>query len=485
MNRKSVILLSSLRTLVRGVAISALRRAETLNVYKQADASVVTFDYCEDYAFIIKKLREFGYLRGCIFFNIFDYFSSYDFSVCKSLGNSSIARQIRHGKDVKKERCTKWCIKYSFPDGRNVFEYFRPNSDVVYLRAVTLGGHFLWDYTPEIELVYGDLLIKRFHGTREFWGFFIEEITKGATNVHIFQDASYIEKGDTMDKFCAIKKGRHFYNYRIAHGATHVNITKSNSAAIPSWGGDDEHRKDYDGIIFLTENQRNHWVESQGFDDRLVVIPHESGVEGIEYTERDGDRCVCITSLTPLKHVDMAIKAFELVVKKHPAAILEIYGQGGEQSRLEELINDLSLESNVFLKGYSINAQKALKGAAVSIVTSERESFGMPILESYAYSCPVVTFDVNYGPHELVQDGLTGYKVPFGSIDELAVAIISVLDRSETSDQLRRNCYLKSMDFNKEKISSLWGALMERAESMRAEVIASCQESDIVGVVDE
>lgn len=478
MNRKSLILLSSLRTLVRGVAISALRRAETLNAYKQADTSIVTFDYCEDYAIIIKKLRDSGYLKNAFHLNIFDYFSSCDFSACESLGDSSIVRQIRHGKDVKKERCTKWCVKYSFPDGRNVFEYFRPNSDVVYLRAVTLGGHFLWDYTPEIELVDGDLLIKRFHGTREFWGFFIEEITKGVTNVHIFQDASYIEKGDTRDKFCAIKKGGRFYNYRIAHGATQVDIRKKDSAAIPSWGGDDEHREDYSGIVFLTENQRNHWVESQGFDDRLVVIPHESGVEGIGYTERDGDRCVCITSLTPLKHVDMAIKAFELVVKKRPAAILEIYGQGGEQSRLEELISDLSLKSNVFLKGYSINAQKALKGAAVSIVTSERESFGMPILESYAYSCPVVSFDVNYGPHELVQEGLTGYKVPFGSIDGLAVAILRVLDRGDMSDQLRRNCHSKSRDFSKEKISSLWGQLMESAESMRAEFIASHQDSN-------
>lgn len=467
MNRKAVFLLSSLRTLVRGVAISALRRASALNEYKIAESCVLTFDYCEDYSYIVNHLRGVGYLEGCEFFNIFNYFASREVFPGEIRGESSIARLLRQGNYAEKRRCANWCEKYSFPDGRNVFEFYRPNSDAVYLRAVTLGENFLWDYTPEVELVDGNSLIRRFHGSREFWAHFIEEVSVEAEHVHVFQDASYIEKGDTRDKFCAIKKGKRFYNYRVAHGATQVNIRKKDSAAIPSWGNVDEHWKDFTALVFLTNNQREHWIASQGQDSRLVVVPHESGIDDVGYTERSSDTCVYITSLTPLKHVDMAIRAFARVVESVPSARFEIYGQGGEHQKLEELIKTLSLESSVFLMGYSINAQKALRGAAVSILTSERESFGMPILESYAFSCPVVSFDVNYGPHELVEDGVTGYKVPFGAVDDLAAGIIRILDKSDTSTRLRRNCYMKSKDFSRERISEIWGGLIEEAERDR------------------
>ncbi|MCY1551164.1 Poly(glycerol-phosphate) alpha-glucosyltransferase [compost metagenome] len=105
----------------------------------------------------------------------------------------------------------------------------------------------------------------------------------------------------------------------------------------------------------------------------------------------------------------------------------------------------------------------------MSILTSERESFGMPILESYAFSCPVASFDVNYGPHELVEDGVTGYKVPFGAIDDLAAAIIRTLDKSDSSTRLRRNCYMKSKGFSRERISEIWSGLIEDAERNRHE----------------
>ena len=460
MNRLSLVLLSSLRSIVRGVAISALTRADTLKDFNITnDSFVLTFDYCEDYRAIESKLQDAGYLEQSTLINIFDYFSTFIYSKNKISGGE-ILKLLKKVNFITKEKQNNKCIKYILSDGRVIFEYFNENNDV-YLRAITLGGAFLWDYTPIIELYNNDKLIKRFYSNRDFWAYFIECVSNSYNKVHIFQDASYNNKVDTRDVFCAIKRGRGYFNYRIAHGSTMIDIYNDNALPIHSWR-DDEYWNDYDAVVFLTNTQRKQWISSQGNEGNLVVVPHESGRQNLGFTSRRGNRCVYITSLTKPKRVDMAIKAFTKVISEVPSAFLEVYGQGPEYSNLIKLINDLKVEKHVSLLGYKIDAQQYLKGAACSLFTSERESFGMPIIESYAYSCPVVAFNVNYGPSELVIDGKTGFKNDFGDVEGVAHSIIKVLKNESTV--FRENAYYESKQYEKKKIADLWKNLLDKAE---------------------
>lgn len=461
MNRLALVLLSSLRSIVRGVAISALTRADTLKNFNITnDSFVLTFDYCEDYKIIESKLQSAGYLKQSTLINIFDYFSTFVYSK-DEIGEGEILKLLKKVNFITKEKQNNRCVKYILPDGRVVLEYFNKNNDV-YLRAVTLGGAFLWDYTPIIELYNNNKLIKRFYSNRDFWAYFIECVSDNYNKVHIFQDASYNNKVDTRDVFCAIKRGKRYFNYRIAHGSTMIDIYNDKALPLASWR-DDEYWSDYDAIVFLTNLQRKQWISSQGNDGNLVVVPHESGRQNLGFTPRRGNRCVYITSLTKPKRVDIAIKAFAKVISEVPSASLEVYGQGPEYDSLAKLINDLKVEKNVSLLGYQIDAQQYLKGAACSLFTSERESFGMPIVESYAYSCPVVAFNVNYGPAELVIDGKTGFKNEFGDIEGMAHSIIKVLNNENTV--FRENAYHKSKQYEKEKIADLWKSLLDKTET--------------------
>lgn len=467
--RKVISLVSSLRSYVRGVAISALTRVDTVIEYKLADeALILTFDYCEDYDVIEKTLKSNGYFKYSKLFNIFDFFDEMlnnSKTDLQANDKSDIELLLKNAKILEESEYLKRCKQYKLEDGRTIFEYYsKYNQDKVFLRAITLGGAFLWDYTPEIELIFSEKVFQRFHGSRSFWSYFISVLTSNSEVVHIFQDAAHNEKGDLRDKFCALTIGNKYFNHRIAHGGTMVNIYNPQAEPIASWKND-EHWQNYDSVIFLTHNQKNQWISSQGDTGNLVVIPHESGPNDLGYSNADGFRCVYIASLVALKHIDLAIKGFKKVAEAIPQATLEIYGQGPEREKLEKLIEELSLSSNVFLKGYVINAQNFLRGAACSLSTSERESFGMPIIESYAYSCPVVGFDVNYGPNELIQNGKTGYKVKFGDYDALGERIIEVLN--DKTNQYRINAYNYSKKFTKGQIAQLWEQLFDTTEKRR------------------
>ena len=59
------------------------------------------------------------------------------------------------------------------------------------------------------------------------------------------------------------------------------------------------------------------------------------------------------------------------------------------------------------------------------------EAFGNVVAESLACGTPVVTYDRG-GPAELMEHGKTGFVVPYGDIDELALSLekIDKIDRS-------------------------------------------------------
>ncbi|MEX1027520.1 MAG: glycosyltransferase, partial [Candidatus Paceibacterota bacterium] len=49
------------------------------------------------------------------------------------------------------------------------------------------------------------------------------------------------------------------------------------------------------------------------------------------------------------------------------------------------------------------------------------------VLESLCHGCPVVAFEVNYGPADMIEDGENGALVPFDNEDLLAQRIIEIL----------------------------------------------------------
>ncbi len=74
------------------------------------------------------------------------------------------------------------------------------------------------------------------------------------------------------------------------------------------------------------------------------------------------------------------------------------------------------------------------------VLPSHYEPFGMVALEAMASRVPVVVSDVG-GLSEIVEDGITGVKVPASNPSALAEGILRVLEDRELSEQLKENAY--------------------------------------------
>src|SRR5690606_37562293 len=103
-----------------------------------------------------------------------------------------------------------------------------------------------------------------------------------------------------------------------------------------------------------------------------------------------------------------------------PAARLDIFGEGPMRGPLERRVVELGLEEAVRLRGHNPAAADELPRAALLLLTSAFEGQSLVVLEALASGTPVVTYDMPYGPGELVADGRSGRVVPSGEVAALA-----------------------------------------------------------------
>src|SRR5206468_2009071 len=146
----------------------------------------------------------------------------------------------------------------------------------------------------------------------------------------------------------------------------------------------------------------------------------------IQYDEskREDFTLISLSRYHANKKLDQLINAFKNVVQEVPQAVLEVWGMGSEEENLKNLVMELKLEKNVFIKGFTSDPISIFERATASVLTSINEGFGLVITESMAAGAPVISYDILYGPRDIITDGVDGKIVERENITELSSAII-------------------------------------------------------------
>src|SRR5699024_7254587 len=96
-----------------------------------------------------------------------------------------------------------------------------------------------------------------------------------------------------------------------------------------------------------------------------------------------------------------------------------------------------------------------------SVLTSEYEGFGLVITESMTEGTPVVSYNIKYGPNEIITDGVDGYLIKNGDKSMLADRVITLLENNELREKLSRNACNVCESFSEDKYKKNWVNLIE------------------------
>ena len=226
-----------------------------------------------------------------------------------------------------------------------------------------------------------------------------------------------------------------------------------------------ERRDTHGAVVFLTNAQRADAEATYGEHDNFFVIPHPvAPVPQVAFEERDPDLVVMLARLDSQKRIPHAIASFAHVVKALPRARLEIYGQGPDAAALQQQIDELGLRASIKLAGYTKNPAAVYERASCSLLTSRFEGFGLVLLESLSHGCPVVSYDVKYGPSDIVADGVNGFLVGSAMQQQMARRVVEVLTDDNLRRRLSENAAKPRTEFSEESFVARWSELFHRLD---------------------
>ena len=154
------------------------------------------------------------------------------------------------------------------------------------------------------------------------------------------------------------------------------------------------------------------------------------------------------------KRLDLLLEGFADAKKRRPDLRLELYGDGPMRTRVADLARRLELGESVVVAGHRSEGEvgAALARAACVATASEREGYGLVVVEAAAHGTPsVVVAGPENAATELVEEGVNGAVAPTASPGALAAALLRVLERgsslrASTADWFAENAPTLTLD---------------------------------------
>jgi glycosyltransferase involved in cell wall biosynthesis len=152
-------------------------------------------------------------------------------------------------------------------------------------------------------------------------------------------------------------------------------------------------------------------------------------------TER-GPVIAMVARLDEIKDHDTLLTAFAKVVAARPDAKLWLVGDGQRKAVLEQYTAQLGLSAAVSFVGVRQDVGELLGQTDVFVFsTTQAEGFGIALAEAMAVGLPIVASDVP-ACREVLAGGAAGDLVPPRAADEMARAILVLLDDKERAHRI-------------------------------------------------
>ncbi|MGZ0086099.1 N-acetyl-alpha-D-glucosaminyl L-malate synthase BshA [Caldibacillus thermoamylovorans] len=174
------------------------------------------------------------------------------------------------------------------------------------------------------------------------------------------------------------------------------------------------------------------------FVDERVYRRREAGHLRREYGIGEQERVVIhVSNFRKVKRVPDVVRAFA-IIRRHVPAKLLLVGDGPEMTVVCRLVKELGLQNEVRFLGKQDKLDELYSISDVMMLLSEKESFGLVLLEAMACGVPCIGTAIG-GIPEVIDDGQSGFLCPLGDVKEAARKALALLtDRRLHAEMAKR-----------------------------------------------
>lgn len=173
---------------------------------------------------------------------------------------------------------------------------------------------------------------------------------------------------------------------------------------------------------------------------------------------------IAVGRLEYQKGFDLLIDIFQKF-KEHPHTSdwkLLLVGEGSQRKKLAAKIETFDLTKDIILTGVTTNVKKYYAMSEIFLMTSRWEGMPLVIDEAMFFQLPVIAFDCETGPREMIDDGVNGFLVPLGDCDRFVETMLSLSQDNLLLEKIKQNCTSGIEHRSDRAIFDKWNSLFNR-----------------------
>jgi len=190
---------------------------------------------------------------------------------------------------------------------------------------------------------------------------------------------------------------------------------------------------------------RKDLVTIYNFIDEKKYYPVNPGTLKSDFGIKQDEKVIVhISNFRKVKRIPDVIESFRGVLKEIDAKLL-LVGDGPEKMEMEALVNELGLQDQVIFTGKRDDLPELLAISDVMFHLSEKEAFGLVLLEALACGLPSVATNIG-GIPEVIEDGVNGFLVPVGDTNAATQKALLLLKNDGLHATFRENGLVTAAD---------------------------------------
>ncbi|MCC9021003.1 N-acetyl-alpha-D-glucosaminyl L-malate synthase BshA [Bacillus nakamurai] len=188
-------------------------------------------------------------------------------------------------------------------------------------------------------------------------------------------------------------------------------------------------------------------------DERVYLKKNTESIKQKHGILPDEKVVIHVSNFRKVKRVKDVIRVFRNIAAKTKAKLL-LVGDGPEKCVAWQLVEKYGLQDQVLLLGNQDRVEELYSISDLKLLLSEKESFGLVLLEAMACGVPCIGTNIG-GIPEVIKDQVSGFLVNVGDIQAASEKALAILEDKELSKRLAEQALkMVKTEFSSQKIVS-------------------------------
>ncbi|MEC1749790.1 N-acetyl-alpha-D-glucosaminyl L-malate synthase BshA [Bacillus mojavensis] len=188
-------------------------------------------------------------------------------------------------------------------------------------------------------------------------------------------------------------------------------------------------------------------------DERVYLKKNTAAIKEKHGILPDEKVVIHVSNFRKVKRVQDVIQVFHNIAGKTKAKLL-LVGDGPEKSVACELVRKYGLEKQVLMLGNQDRVEELYSISDLKLLLSEKESFGLVLLEAMACGVPCIGTNIG-GIPEVIKNNVSGFLVDVGDVEAASAKAVRILEDEQLSKQFTEAAMeMLNNEFSSQKIVS-------------------------------